>query len=550
MTAHLRDYQRSAIDAGNEALESFRSALIVMPTGTGKTICFAEFARQWSGRGRVLIIAERRDLIFQTAEKVRHFTGLQVEIEMGEMKSGSGMFGHCPIVVASRQTLASLRRREKFDPSQFSLVIFDEAHHAGKHVKQYRLILDHFADVKMLGVTATPDRGDKAALIGPNATFESLAYEYPLYHCDKPNAIGDGWLVDIKQKIVQVQGLDYSSLVVSGGDYTASSVAGCMSENEKVLHGICAKMHEATRGVKTAVFCATIEQAEATAKCLENYLPGEVRVISQNTQHIDRKEYLAWFAKSTTGYMVSVDALCEGWDDPGIQYVAICRKTKSRARYCQMVGRGTRPLINCVAGIDSAEERKARIAGSFKPTLTVLDFIGSTADLSLAMSVSDMIAESVEMDIDPEVLTMARELDADEESDATSQENLRKAREMVEAERDLQRIVQAKIHADRLMFSKVHAVEQDIDPFGNRFNYSQVNDAWDNRSFRMATIKQVELLVAFGVDPETATGYLKSQAGAVITSLKDSGRQPDWKRCTIARRTGRLPKREFATGAA
>ncbi len=550
MSSHLRDYQRMAIDAGNLALEANDSALIVMPTGTGKTVVFSEFSREWSDRGRVLIIAERRDLIFQTAEKVRHFTGLQVEIEMGEMKSGTGMFGHCPIVVGSRQTLASLRRRDKFDPSQFAMIIFDEAHHAGRHVKQYRLILDHFAGVKMLGVTATPDRGDKAALIGPNATFSTLAYEYPLYHFDKPNAIGDGWLVDIKQKIVHVQGLDYSSLVLRGGDFTAASVAECMSENEVALHGICAKLHEVTRGVKTAVFCATIAQAEAMAKCLENYLPGEVRVISQDTERKDRKEYLAWYAQSATGYMVSVDALCEGWDDAGIQYVAICRKTKSRARYAQMVGRGTRPLINCVAGIDDADERRARIAASFKPHLTVLDFVGSTADLSLSVSVADLMADAIEIDIEPEVLERARQLDAEETSDKTSQENLRLARELIDAERALEKVIEAKLHADRLMFGKAHAVEQEIDPFGNRFNYSQVNDLWDNRSWRMASIKQVELLVALGVEPETAANYDKRQAGAIITSMKDQGKTADWRRCSAARRAGRLPKRDFASGAA
>src|SRR5690606_3141981 len=110
-------------------------------------------------KGRVLILAEKEELIFQAADPVKRVTGEHPDIEKAEYKADRSLFSRSRTVVASQATLRNPKRLERFDPRQFSLLIVDEAHHAV--AESYRPIFDHFRDSKILGVTATPKRTDK-----------------------------------------------------------------------------------------------------------------------------------------------------------------------------------------------------------------------------------------------------------------------------------------------------------------------------------------------------------------------------------------------------
>ena len=150
-----RDYQQAAIAGVMKAFEAKRSTLAVLATGLGKTVIAAELARL---RGDVLFIAHRETLIDQAAQKLRRWTGQHVAIEKAERRSRGGQF-----VVASVQSLRGDRLRFFAAGHQhIKTIIIDECHRAA--AKSYRDVLAAFPDAKVLGLTATADRGDKKAL--------------------------------------------------------------------------------------------------------------------------------------------------------------------------------------------------------------------------------------------------------------------------------------------------------------------------------------------------------------------------------------------------
>ena len=199
----LRPYQSAASDAIFKEWQDNDSTLVVMPTGGGKTVLFADVIRRVFPR-RALVIAHREELIFQARDKIERVTGLKADVEMGESRADAGLFGPARVVVSTIQTQCSGGdgggRMSKFDPSQFGLLIIDEAHHATS--PSYRRVIDYYRSnpaLKVLGVTATPDRADEQAL---GQVFQSVAFDYEVL-----DAIHDGWLVPSSSRWCMLRGL-------------------------------------------------------------------------------------------------------------------------------------------------------------------------------------------------------------------------------------------------------------------------------------------------------------------------------------------------------
>ena len=182
----LRPYQREAVDAVEAEWEQGRRlTLLVLPTGCGKTVVFCNVAKDVVDRGgRVLILAHRGELLQQAADKLQAATGLGCAVEKAEETSLGSWYR---VTVGSVQSMMRARRLARFPADYFSAIVVDEAHHALSD--SYRAVLDHFPDAKVLGVTATADRGDKRDL---GQLFESVAYEYTL-----PTAIREGYLLSL-----------------------------------------------------------------------------------------------------------------------------------------------------------------------------------------------------------------------------------------------------------------------------------------------------------------------------------------------------------------
>lgn len=390
-------YQTDCVEAVERHLaEPGSKTLVVKPTGTGKTVTFSHIAKRWidAGRGRVLIMAHRDELIRQAADKVSAIVGEPPEIEMADSYADRHLLTRrSPVVVTSVQTMCRERRLTRFDPAEFGLLITDEAHHAP--ARTYRLVYEHFqknADLCMLGVTATPDRTDEEAL---GQIFDTVAFNYGI-----EDAIADGWLVNIEQRFVQVDSIDLSSVATQAGDLHNAQLARVM-ELEENLHGVVTPTIEIAGDRPTLVFTASVAHAERCAEIINRHKPGQAVCIHGKTDKQERRQQLERFQRGEFQFLVNMGIFTEGFDSPRIQVVANARPTKSRALYCQIIGRGTRPLPGVVDGLDTAEQRRAAIAMSGKPSVLVLDFVGnsdrhklvSTADI-LGGNYSDEVVEA------------------------------------------------------------------------------------------------------------------------------------------------------------
>ena len=294
-------------------------------------------------------------------------------------------------------------RMSKFDPQDFGLVVIDEAHHATAGT--YRRCIDWYRQnpaCKVLGVTATPDRADEAAL---GQVFDAVAYEYGVLE-----AIQNGWLVPIEQQMVTVGSLDFSGVRTTAGDLNQGDLAEVM-ENERNLQGIAAPTVEICGDRRAIIFATTVEQAERLAEILNRYKPDKAAWLCGKTDKEDRRYMLADFKAGRLQYVVNVGVLTEGFDDAGVQVVVMARPTKSRALYAQMAGRGTRPaeeVAGLLGDLPTAQERCAMIRNSCKPSCLIVDFCGNAGRHKLCCT-ADILGGNIDDDVVAEVARRVRE---------------------------------------------------------------------------------------------------------------------------------------------
>lgn len=320
----LRPYQQEAKDAVFEQWDNgTRKTLLVLPTGCGKTIVFAKVTEDCVRKGdRVLILAHRGELLDQAADKLKKTTGLNSAVEKAEVSCLGSWFR---VVVGSVQTLMREKRLKQFPEDYFNTIIIDEAHHCISD--SYQKVLQHFPDAHVLGVTATPDRGDMKNL---GQYFESLAYEYTL-----PKAIKEGYLTPIKALTIPLT-IDMSNVSVQAGDFKASDIGTAL---DPYLEGIAQEMGKYCADKKTVVFLPLVKTSQKFRDILNHhgFQAAEVNGDSQ-----DRAEILADFETGKYNVLCNSMLLTEGWDCPSVDCVVVLRPTKVRSLYCQMVGRGTR----------------------------------------------------------------------------------------------------------------------------------------------------------------------------------------------------------------
>lgn len=320
----LRNYQIEAKSSiFNEWAKGVKKTLLVLPTGCGKTIVFAKVAEECVRNGdRVLILAHRAELLEQAADKIEKATGLICTTEKADETCRGSWFR---IVVGSVQTLQREKRLLQFSPDYFDTIIIDEAHHCLSD--GYQRVLSHFSEAKVLGVTATPDRGDMRNL---GQYFETLSYEYTL-----PKAIREGFLSPIQAVTIPLK-LDLTGVGTQAGDFKVGDLGTAL---DPYLYQIAEEMKNYCKGRKTVVFLPLVKTSQKFKDILnkKGLSAAEVNGDSQ-----DRAEVLHDFDAGKYDVLCNSMLLTEGWDCPSVSCIVVLRPTKVRSLYCQMIGRGTR----------------------------------------------------------------------------------------------------------------------------------------------------------------------------------------------------------------
>ena len=232
---------------------------------------------------------------------------------------------NAPVVVASVQTLMRSTRRERWPRDHFGLVVVDEAHHS--LADSYLSTLRYFDEnAFVLGVTATPDRGDKKNL---GRYYQNIAYEVTLL-----DLIQQNWLVPIRAKTIPLE-IDLDDVGTTAGDYNAKDLGHAIEPYlERIADVVAEHRHR-----KILAFLPLVSLSrDFAALCCERGLRAEhVDGTSE-----DRRDILARFSRGETRVLTNAMLLTEGYDEPSIDCVVCLRPTKVRALYSQIVGRGTR----------------------------------------------------------------------------------------------------------------------------------------------------------------------------------------------------------------
>lgn len=339
----LRPYQQEALDAITTSFaKGTNKQVAVLATGLGKTVIFSHLISQRIGRDhkKALILAHREELLLQAKDKLLSVDPtLHVGIEQAE---SSADHTSDDVVIASVATIGKVNstRLHAFDPSEYSTIIVDEAHHAS--AASYKTIFEHFGVLKdspfdtnkqilFLGVTATPNRNDNK---GIDTIFDDVVYKYDIL-----DGIKSGWLSRIRAIRIDTS-TDISGIKELAGDYNTQELATAVNNPER--NALILKTYQdIASGKQTLIFAADVAHTQALYEVF-NSAGIKVAYVTGETDKQMRKELLEKFAHKEIHVMINAMVLTEGYDNAGIEFVFMTRPTQSGILYQQMIGRGTR----------------------------------------------------------------------------------------------------------------------------------------------------------------------------------------------------------------
>lgn len=529
-----RPYQIAAIAAVEECFKTQQSALVVLPTGTGKSRIFSELVRRMHPK-RSLVLAHRSELIWQAKKNVE-FAGLGVEVEKAEHFADTNMFNRNSVVVASVQTLVSGRgekkRMHRWNPKDFGFIVCDEAHHFT--APMFKSVLDFFRlgnpDIRIFGCTASPKRADDRAL---GLVFNECVFKYQI-----ADAIEDGWLVPVKAVGLEVEDMDFTGIKTTDGDLNTTELAAVM-EKEKPLYGVAQAALEAAfylepnalHGVpkerwgdhllshntpprSTLCFAVNVHHSEMLAEICNRAVPNIAHFVCGNTRPEERDDILKRFRSGELPILTNCGVMTEGVDVPRAE-VIVPKPTKSHALAIQMYGRGLRPPeVGGKSIVDqhaTAEERKSAIARSRKPCCTILDLYGVTGRHKM-ITTADVLGGNY----DEEVIELAKKSQLAKATPVDMTAELSAAQAKIRKQQEEARQREAA-RRQKLLVPTKFAVSK-VDPF-DQHAVSPVKMA--QRNGKGLSEKQRSFLIKRGYDPSRLeVGYAKKLIGEIFASWK------------------------------
>ncbi|KAI6785155.1 putative mitochondrial ATP-dependent helicase-like protein [Emericellopsis cladophorae] len=355
----LRNYQLECIKSVISALKRGHKRVgISLATGSGKTVIFTQLIekieKRANGGDSTLILAHRRELVEQAARHCRlNYPGKRIEIEMGNIHAS----GAADITIASVQSINSKDRLDKYNPSNYKLVLVDEAHHIV--APGYMKVLSHFG--------LNTKRDDSPALVGVSATFARFdgvklgaAIDEIVYHKDYVDMISDKWLSDVV--FTTVESTANLSRVKKNpfGDFQTSDLSEAVNTDEINDITIRSWMAKAANRKSTLVFCVDIAHVRGLTRRFREY-GLDARYVTGDTPQVERGEILDAFRRGEFPVLVNCGVFTEGTDIPNIDCIILGRPTRSRNLLVQMIGRGMRlhpdkencHIIDLVSSLDT-----------------------------------------------------------------------------------------------------------------------------------------------------------------------------------------------------
>lgn len=328
----LRPYQREAVAAVIAARrQGVRRMVVCLPTGSGKTVIFAELSRM--ARKNVLVLAHRAELLEQAQMRLQAAIGTQriVAIEQADREAPA----NASVVVCSIRSLRTERLQRVIRGRDIGLVLYDECHHAtaddNMRVLRELGCFDSDWTGTLLGFTATTARGDGQGL---DKVFEEI-----VYHRSIQQLMKEGWLAPLRGFRIATTA-DLGGLSSGGLDFREDELAEAVDiEDRNAL--VARSIQELARDRRTVAFCVTVNHARNLTKAL-NRLGVPADLVHGEMKRDRREQALRDFREGRTRVLSNVGVLTEGFDDPGVSAIAMARPTRSEGLYAQCVGRGTR----------------------------------------------------------------------------------------------------------------------------------------------------------------------------------------------------------------
>lgn len=343
----LRPYQYEAV---RRTVEHFRATdeagVIVLPTGSGKSLVIAELAR--IARGRVLVLAHVRELVEQNHAKYEAYE-LEADIFSAGLKRKQATR---QVVFGSVQSV--VRNLDAFSPTAdepaFTLLVIDECHRVSlEKDASYRKVIAHLRErnprLKVLGLTATPFRLGQGFIYhrhyhgmvrgDDDCFFRDCVFEQPLRLM-----VRQGFLSEPKRIDVAVARYDFSQLAPGIGGSFKEEELNDVVQGSRATPGIVLDIvAQARERLGVMVFCSTVEHAEEVTGLLPE---GEAALITGTTHGDERERLITAFKAQQLKYLVNVAVLTTGFDAPHVDMIAILRPTESVSLYQQIIGRGLR----------------------------------------------------------------------------------------------------------------------------------------------------------------------------------------------------------------
>jgi len=340
----LRPYQSQAVEATLKHFRKSRTpAVIVLPTGAGKSLVIAELAK--IARGRVLVLAHVKELVEQNCEKFKSY-----DLEAGIYSAGLNQKDSSDKVIFG--SIQSVARADSKFFEDFSLLVIDEAHRVSLDEQtQYLQVIQKIRSgnpkLCILGLTATPYRLDSGWIYNFNhqgyvcATEERL-FGKCIFDLTLKDMVEQGYLTPPVQIDAPVASYDFSSLKLHNGkeSYSLAEIEEILKDQSRITPVIIENIVELSKDRNgVIIFTGSVRHA---AEIL-NYLPqGKAGLVVGETPGDKRDRIIESFKARKIKYLVNVSVLTTGFDAPHVDLIAILRPTESVSLYQQIVGRGLR----------------------------------------------------------------------------------------------------------------------------------------------------------------------------------------------------------------